>query len=201
MNMKYVRHLVPITLLALTLVVSACGKKPPIAAAPPPPGPMPGAFPSAGNDTGPTRPPDPPPIPLESTVTSMPLDASWDSKTVDAINNATDAPLKPIYFGYDSDEISDDAKKILSANAEVLKTYGTWVVTIEGHSDERGTAEYNLALGDRRALAARTYLISLGIPAPRLRTVSYGKEFPFDSGHDEAAWAKNRRAHLMLTSK
>ena len=199
--MKRVTHLIPITLLALTLAVSACGKKPPVASAPPPPGPMPGAFPSAGNNAGPTRPPDPPPIPLESGVTSMPLDASWDSKTVDAINNAADAPLKPIYFSYDSDEISDDAKKILSANAEVLKTYGTWVVTIEGHSDERGTAEYNLALGDRRALAARTYLISLGIPASRLRTVSYGKEFPFDSGHDEAAWAKNRRAHLMLTSK
>ena len=66
-----------------------------------------------------------------------------------------------------------------------MKKYATWVVTIEGHSDERGTAEYNLALGERRALAARNYLVSLGIPADRLRTVSYGKEFPFDPGHDE----------------
>ena len=90
---------------------------------------------------------------------------------------------------------------MLDANAEVLKRYATWVVTIEGHCDERGTAEYNLALGERRAVAARSYLVSLGIGADRLKTVSYGKEFPFDPGHDEAAWAKNRRAHFVITSK
>ncbi len=90
---------------------------------------------------------------------------------------------------------------MLNANAEVLKTYRTWVITVEGHCDERGTAEYNLALGDRRALAAKNYLVSLGIPADRIRTVSYGKEFPFDPGHVESAWVKNRRAHSMLTSK
>ena len=76
---------------------------------------------------------------------------------------------------------------MLNANADILRKYPTWIITIEGHSDERGTAEYNLALGERRALAARNYLVSLGIPADRLRTVSYGKEFPFDPGHDEAA--------------
>ena len=74
-------------------------------------------------------------------------------------------------------------------------------MTIEGHCDERGTPEYNLALGERRAVAARAYLVSLGIAADRLRTVSYGKEFPFDPGHDEAAWAKNRRAHFVVTAK
>ncbi len=74
-------------------------------------------------------------------------------------------------------------------------------MTIEGHCDERGTAEYNLALGERRAVAARAYLVSLGIAADRLRTVSYGKEFPFDPGHDERAWAKNRRAHFVITAK
>jgi peptidoglycan-associated lipoprotein len=190
----------PIVALALTLAVSACSKKPPVAAAPPP-GVMPAAFPSANTESsGPVRPPDPPPIPLDTAVTSSPLD-SWDTKSIDAINSAADSPLKPVYFAYDSDEISEDAKKILAANAEVLKTYPTWVITIEGHSDERGTAEYNLALGDRRALAARTYLLSLGIAAQRLRTVSYGKEFPFDPGHDETAWEKNRRAHFMLTAK
>jgi peptidoglycan-associated lipoprotein len=82
-----------------------------------------------------------------------------------------------------------------------MKKYPTWIVTIEGHADERGTAEYNLALGERRALAARNYLISLGIPADRLRTVSYGNEFPFEPGHDETAWSKNRRAHFVVTSK
>jgi peptidoglycan-associated lipoprotein len=75
------------------------------------------------------------------------------------------------------------------------------VLTIEGHCDERGTAEYNLALGERRAVAVKTYLVSLGIPQDRLRTVSYGKEFPFDPGHDEAAWSNNRRAHFVITAK
>jgi peptidoglycan-associated lipoprotein len=75
------------------------------------------------------------------------------------------------------------------------------VITVEGHADERGTAEYNLALGERRAVAVKTYLVSLGVAPDRVRTVSYGKEFPFDPGHDEAAWAKNRRAHFVITSK
>jgi peptidoglycan-associated lipoprotein len=75
------------------------------------------------------------------------------------------------------------------------------MVTIEGHCDERGTAEYNLALGERRAVAVRTYLVALGIAPDRLRSVSYGKEFPFDPGHTDAAWAQNRRAHFVITSK
>ena len=93
------------------------------------------------------------------------------------------------------------ARQTLDENAALLKRYPSWTVTIEGHCDERGTAEYNLALGERRAVAARAYLVSLGISADRLRTVSYGKEFPFDPGHDEAAFAKNRRAHFVITAK
>jgi len=89
----------------------------------------------------------------------------------------------------------------LNANAATLKQYPTWSVTIEGHCDERGTPEYNLALGERRAIAARAYLVALGIPADRLRTVSYGKEFPFDAGHEEGSWSKNRRAHFVITVK
>jgi peptidoglycan-associated lipoprotein len=83
----------------------------------------------------------------------------------------------------------------------VLKKYSTWQITIEGHCDERGTAEYNLALGERRAVAARNYLVSLGLTADRIKTVSYGKEFPFDPAHTESAWAKNRRAHFVVTAK
>ena len=83
----------------------------------------------------------------------------------------------------------------------MLRRYGTWAVTIEGHCDERGTAEYNLALGERRAVAVRTYLVSLGIPGERLRIVSYGKEFPFDPGHEESAHSRNRRAHFVITNK
>ena len=106
-----------------------------------------------------------------------------------------------MFFGFDRQEIDDEARAILDANADILRRYPGWVVTIEGHCDERGTAEYNLALGERRALAARAYLVQVGVSGDRLRTVSYGKEFPFDPGHDEAAWAKNRRAHFVITSK
>lgn len=111
------------------------------------------------------------------------------------------SPFQPVFFAFDSAEIGADGQQALNTNAAVLKKYGDWVITIEGHADERGTAEYNLALGERRAMAARTYLVSLGIPAGRLKVVSYGKEFPFDPGHNEAAWAKNRRAQFVVTSR
>ena len=90
---------------------------------------------------------------------------------------------------------------MLQANAAVLKKYPTWQITIEGHCDERGTAEYNLALGERRALAAQE-LPGLARHSRRQgATVSYGKEFPFDPGHDDNAWSKNRRAHFVITAK
>jgi peptidoglycan-associated lipoprotein len=111
------------------------------------------------------------------------------------------SPLKPVFFELDSSDISAEGQAVLNADAALLKKYPSWTVTVEGHCDERGSAEYNLALGERRAVAARAYLVSLGIAADRLRTVSYGKEFPFDPGHDEAAFAKNRRAHFVITAK
>jgi peptidoglycan-associated lipoprotein len=122
--------------------------------------------------------------------------ADW---TLEEINQ--NSPLQPAFFAYDSDELTEAARDALTANAEVMRDQAAWVVTIEGHCDERGTAEYNLALGDRRALAAKNFLLSLGIPGDRIRTVSYGKEFPFDPGHDEGAWSQNRRAHFMVVSK
>jgi len=134
-------------------------------------------------------------VPFEPPVTADPL----GNTGIDEINK--NSPLKPAFFALDSDELDGLARATLSEDAQVLKKYPQWVVTIEGHTDERGSAEYNLALGERRALAAKNYLVSLGISAERLRTVSYGKEFPFDPGKDESAWAKNRRAHFMLTSK
>jgi peptidoglycan-associated lipoprotein len=119
--------------------------------------------------------------------------------SIDAIND--NSPLKPVFFKYDSDTLDEEARQVLTDNAAVLKSNTNWAITIEGHCDERGTAEYNLALGDGRALAARDYLVSLGVPADRLSTVSYGKEFPFDPGHQESAWSQNRRAHFLLTAK
>ncbi len=120
-------------------------------------------------------------------------------KSLDDLNR--DSPLRPVFFEYDSSDVNDAGRAILQANAGVLKKYPSWVITIEGHCDERGTAEYNLALGERRAVAARTYLISLGVDANRLRTVSYGSEFPFDPAHQETAWSRNRRAHFVITAK
>jgi peptidoglycan-associated lipoprotein len=121
------------------------------------------------------------------------------SRSLDDLNR--DSPLQPVFFDYDSADVNDAGRAALQADAAVLKKYSTWTVTIEGHCDERGTKEYNLALGERRAVAARTYLISLGLDANRLRTVSYGSEFPFDPAHDEGAWHKNRRAHFVITAK
>jgi len=185
-----------IGLTALLVTAAGCHKKPPVARpTPPPPPPFPTASQPATPPPAPTPVPEPPPVPVEPRVTADPLASS----AVDEINK--NSPLKPVFFALDSDELDDTARAALNEDSQVLKKYGTWVVTLEGHTDERGSAEYNLALGERRALAAKNYLISLGIGGDRLRTVSYGKEFPFDPGHDEAAWAKNRRAHLMLTSK
>jgi peptidoglycan-associated lipoprotein len=133
-------------------------------------------------------------------VVPQPLaEDSLAARSLDDLNR--DSPLRPAFFDYDSDNVNEAARVVLQANAAMMRKYPSWTITIEGHCDERGTAEYNLALGERRAVAARTYLLSLGIDGNRLRTVSYGKEFPFDPGHDEPAWAKNRRAHFVITAK
>jgi peptidoglycan-associated lipoprotein len=152
-----------------------------------------------------TTPPPAPPAPsanatrVEDTPVVRPADDSVTSASLDELNK--NSPLKPAFFPLDSSDLDDAGRAIVSANADVLKKYPSWKITVEGHADERGTAEYNLALGERRASAVKTYLVSLGIPADRLETVSYGKEFPFDPGHDEGAWSKNRRAHFVVTAK
>jgi len=177
-----------------TLTLAACHKKPAPVARPMPPPPV---------NTGgsPARPPEPPePVREPPIVPPEPVrDDAISSASLDDLNK--NSPLTPVFFELDSSDLSPAAQKALDADAALLKKYPTWAVTIEGHCDERGTAEYNLALGERRAIAARAYLVSLGIPADRLRTVSYGKEFPFEPGHDEGAWSKNRRAHFVITAK
>jgi peptidoglycan-associated lipoprotein len=121
------------------------------------------------------------------------------NRSLDELNR--DSPLRPAFFVLDSSDLDDAGRAVVSGNVEVLKKYPQWVVTIEGHCDERGTAEYNLALGERRASAVKTYMVSLGVAPDRLRTVSYGKEFPFEQAHNEDAWSKNRRAHFVITAK
>ena len=184
-------------LIALMLSAAACGPKktpviepaaPPAAEAPPPAPARPAARSAA-------------PAPVENTTPVLPpvRDDAVTSASLDDLNR--NSPLVPAFFALDSNEIDPAAKGALDANATVLRRNASWVITVEGHCDERGTAEYNLALGDRRAAAAVAYLRSLGIPGDRLKTVSYGKEFPFDPGHNDAAWSKNRRAHFVITAK
>ena len=116
-----------------------------------------------------------------------------------ALGTGEGGPLADIHFDYDSAALSDEARAILEKHALWLQGHRDVKVTVEGHCDERGTVEYNLALGEQRARAARDYLVSLGVAAERLRIVSYGKERPLDPGNDEAAWARNRRAHFAVS--
>ncbi len=109
--------------------------------------------------------------------------------------------LKDIHFDFDKYDIRPQDAEILKENAAILHKFPKVRFQIEGHCDERGTNEYNLALGERRANSAKSYLISLGISPDRISTISYGEERPLDPGHNEEAWAKNRRAHFVILSK
>ncbi len=121
------------------------------------------------------------------------------SKSLEEIN--LEAPLKMIYFDYDRYLIREDAKPVLEVDAAWLKKFRSVKVLIEGHCDERGTEEYNLALGEKRAKSTFDYLISLGISPERMKIISYGKSQPLDPGHNEVAWQKNRRAQLLIIEK
>jgi len=194
MQIRSAAHVAAVFILLMALVMGACAKKTPPVVRPLPQPPPPEATPTA------PRPTPPQPVAEQPIVPPEPVaEPSLESKPLDELNK--EGLLKPVFFEYDASELTQDAQQTLNQDATALKEHPSWVITIEGHCDERGTAEYNLALGERRAVAARTYLVSLGIAADRLHTVSYGKEFPFDPGHNEAAWAKNRRAHFVITAK
>ena len=109
--------------------------------------------------------------------------------------------LKDIHFGFDRYDLTPKAREILSQNAELLHKQSRLEIQIEGHCDERGTIEYNLALGERRSNNAEQYLVSLGVSPNRISTISYGEEMPVDPGHHEEAWAQNRRAHFIVLSR
>jgi peptidoglycan-associated lipoprotein len=106
--------------------------------------------------------------------------------------------IPDIYFDYDKYNLKPEAQELLRKGAPAYMTYRDYKLVVEGHCDERGTAEYNLALGEKRATEAAKFLADLGIEKDRIKTISYGKEMPVDKGHDEAAWAKNRRAHFVI---
>jgi peptidoglycan-associated lipoprotein len=120
-------------------------------------------------------------------------------KTLDQLN--AEKPLAEVYFDLDESSIRDDARPILQRNADWMKRWTSTQVTIEGHCDSRGSAEYNLALGTRRATSVKDYLVNLGVPANRITVVTKGKEQPVCSEENESCWQQNRRGHSIITAK
>jgi len=180
--------------VVLTLGAAGCAKKAPLPAPPPPPPPLP---------TAPAPPPTPPPPPAPPPAAPPPVALSEDDlfsrKTLDQLN--AERPLGDVYFDLDESTVRDDARGPLQKNADWMKRWTSTRITIEGHCDERGSAEYNLGLGDRRGSAVKAYLVNLGIPADRIAVVSKGKESPFCTDKNEACWQQNRRGHFLITAK
>ena len=145
--------------------------------------------------------------PLEDRVVAPPAssstakDASGDITSQDIRVLNEKGYLKPAFFDFDRADLRDDARATLASDADLLKRYPSFQFVIEGHCDDRGTEAYNLALGERRAAAAREYLSSMGVDTSRMKTVSYGKEKPFCQQDDDACWQSNRRDHLLITAK
>ncbi len=184
-----------LTAMALIGVVSvaACGKKK-AATAPIPPPP-----PATQPATTPTPPPPPPPAPPTAADRTPSDDEIFAKKSVEDLNN--DRVLGDAFFDLDSDQLREDAKPALQKNVEWMKRWTTTKVLVEGHCDSRGTSEYNLALGDRRAKVVQDYVVSLGIAPNRVQIVSKGKEQPFCNDENDACWQQNRRGHFMVTAK
>ena len=182
------------TMVLVAVFVVACGPKkvppppppppePPAAPAPPPPPPPPAPKPT---------PPPPPPAPLSE-------DELFARKSLEQLN--AEMPLGDVLFNYDQSTIRDDQRGILQKNADWMRRWTTTRVSIEGHADSRGTNEYNLALGDRRARAVMDYLASLGIAANRMVVVSKGEESPVCTEETEGCYERNRRGHFVITAK
>jgi peptidoglycan-associated lipoprotein len=179
------RHSTLALALALSVGMVGCGpKKPPVQPTPPP----------AVPDT-------PPPAPQPPPESAAPL-SEYDQlrqKSIDEIEKM--GLLGDIHFDLDRSDLRDQDRQILSQNADTLKKFDFLTITVEGHCDERGSVEYNLALGERRAKVAYDYLVSLGVSASRLKTVSYGKEVPLCGDSTEECFARNRRGHFAVTGK
>ena len=192
--MNRVRAVLPIIALAAAIAVAGCGKKVPQSApAPPPPSPA-----------APASPPPPPPPPApRAAATPAPAalteEQIFAAKTVDQLN--AEKPLDDMYFDLDKSDIRADARAALQKDADYLKKWASVQVMVEGHCDSRGSSEYNLALGSRRATAVKDYLVSLGVPIARVTIVSKGKEQPFCNEESESCWQQNRRGHFVITAK
>jgi peptidoglycan-associated lipoprotein len=177
--------------LVLGLWAAACGKPQQLAVTPPPP--MPAA---------PAKPPSPPPPPTAPGAAATPRalteDELFAQKTLDQLNK--ERPLADVFFDLDQSTIKDEGRASLNANANWLKRWTGTRINVEGHCDERGTAEYNLGLGERRANAVKAYLVELGVAADRITVISKGKEAPFCTEKNESCWSQNRRGHFIITA-
>jgi peptidoglycan-associated lipoprotein len=160
-----------------------------VAPAPPPP-------PPATTPAPPPPPPAAPPAPQPAPPTE---DEIFRNKTLDQLN--AEKPLTDTFFAYDSTELSAEARAAIQKDVDWMKRWPSTKVMVEGHADSRGTNEYNLALGERRADAVRDYMVSLGMPADRITIVSKGEEQPFCTEENEACWQQNRRGHFIVTAK
>ena len=178
--------------LVLAIGVAACGKKAPVVAPPPPP--------PASTPAAPPPPPAPPapPAPV-APPRALTEDEIFAQKSLAQLNS--ERPLGDVFFDLDASTIKDDAKAALSTDATWLKRWTGTRINIEGHCDERGTAEYNLGLGERRANAVKAYLVELGVPGDRVVIVSKGKESPFCTESNDSCWQQNRRGHFVITAK
>jgi peptidoglycan-associated lipoprotein len=179
--------------LGLSVAITGCHKKPPVTPPPPPP-------PQAEAPPTPPPPPPPPPAPQPPPPAPAPTEAEiFQRMSLDELNRQR--PLEDVYFDYDKSDLSDQARASLQKNSDWMKKWTSTVVTVEGHADSRGTSEYNLALGERRASAVRDYLTSLGVPAARINVVSMGEEQPICREETEACYQQNRRGHFVITAK
>jgi peptidoglycan-associated lipoprotein len=179
--------------LATAMTVSACAKK-----APPPLPPAPPPTPSAA-PAPPPPPPPPPPAPAPAPRPALTEEQIFSQKSLEQVN--AEKPLGDVFFDLDESTIREDAKAPLQRNADWMKRWTSTVISVEGHCDARGSSEYNLALGTRRANAVKDYLVSLGIQPNRITVISKGKEQPFCSTDEESCWQQNRRGHFIVTAK
>ena len=198
--MKNYRNLTLVAVAAVSMIGAGCAKK---AAAVKPPAPTAAPAAETTQRSAPSR---------SQTATSTPAPAARQQQTSRYPDAATRARIDELlakiedaYFDYDKATLRPDALKALESDSaelrDILKLYPDYKLTIEGHCDERGSAEYNMALGNKRAEAAKAYLVNVGIPSGQLPIVSYGKEKPVCEAHDEACWQKNRRIHIVAMNK
>jgi peptidoglycan-associated lipoprotein len=180
------RQLCAVAVVLAATVYAGCGKKAPPPAPPAPP---------------PAVPATPPPAPAPETPEAQQADEYERIRAMASDEIERLGLLADIHFDYDEYNLRDSDREVLNRNAEALKKFDFIKITIEGHCDERGSVEYNLALGERRARAAFEYLASLGVAADRMKTVSYGKEIPLCQDSNEECWARNRRDHFAVTGK